>query len=43
MASFRNILVHDYLRLDRGIVYEIIIINNLKDIEHFIDITVEYI
>lgn len=42
MASFRNILVHDYLKLDRGIVYEIII-NNLKDIERFVDITAEYI
>jgi uncharacterized protein YutE (UPF0331/DUF86 family) len=42
MASFKNILVHDYLKLDRGIVYEIII-DNLKDIECFIDVTVEYI
>ena len=42
MASFRNILVHDYLKLDRGIVYNIIT-NNLKDIEHFIEITVEYL
>ena len=42
MASFRNILVHDYLKLDRGIVYEIII-NNLKDVELFVDIIAEYI
>lgn len=42
MASFRNILVHDYLKLDRGLVYNIIK-NNLKDIEQFIKITADYI
>ncbi|SFA81019.1 type VII toxin-antitoxin system HepT family RNase toxin [Clostridium frigidicarnis] len=35
MVSFRNILVHDYLKLDRGIVYDIIV-NNLGDIKSFI-------
>jgi uncharacterized protein YutE (UPF0331/DUF86 family) len=35
MAGFRNILVHDYMKLDRDIVYEIIV-NNLKDIEAFV-------
>ncbi|WP_279381239.1 HepT-like ribonuclease domain-containing protein [Clostridium pascui] len=24
MAGFRNILVHDYMKLDRGLVYDII-------------------
>jgi uncharacterized protein YutE (UPF0331/DUF86 family) len=42
MAGFRNILVHDYLRLDRAIVYDIVL-NNLKDIEKFIRIIVEYV
>lgn len=42
MAGFRNILVHDYIKLDREIVYNIIK-NNLKDIEKFRDIAVEYI
>lgn len=42
MASFRNILVHDYLKLDRGIVYDIIK-NNLKDFDEFIKIAVEYL
>ena len=42
MAGFRNILVHDYIKLDREVVYEIII-NNLKDIEDFIEIISEYI
>lgn len=42
MAGFRNILVHDYMRLDRGLVYEIIN-NNLKDIEEFIRVIIEYI
>ncbi|MEG0772833.1 HepT-like ribonuclease domain-containing protein [Clostridium sp.] len=35
MAGFRNILVHDYMKFDRNIVYHIIN-NNLKDIELFI-------
>lgn len=32
MASFRNILVHDYVKIDRGMVYKIIIgdLDNLK-------------
>ncbi|MBC2581686.1 type VII toxin-antitoxin system HepT family RNase toxin [Clostridium sp. DJ247] len=42
MASFRNILVHDYMKLDRGLVYEIIN-NNLKDIEEFVNVIIEYI
>ncbi|AKA69343.1 type VII toxin-antitoxin system HepT family RNase toxin [Clostridium scatologenes] len=42
MAGFRNILVHDYMKLDRGLVYDIIN-NNLKDIEAFVKIIVEYI
>lgn len=42
MASFRNILVHDYLKLDRTIVYDVIK-NNLCDIELFIKIISEYI
>ncbi|KOA21323.1 hypothetical protein CLHOM_02500 [Clostridium homopropionicum DSM 5847] len=42
MAGFRNILVHDYLKLDRAIVYDIVL-NNLKDIEQFVKIIVEYI
>ncbi|MEG1255409.1 DUF86 domain-containing protein [Clostridium sp.] len=42
MAGFRNILVHDYMKLDRGIVYDIIN-NNLKDIEEFIIVAADYI
>ena len=42
MAGFRNILVHDYLKLDRAIVYDIVLYN-LKDIERFVKIIVEYI
>ena len=42
MAGFRNILVHDYIRLDREAVYNIII-NNLKDIEDFMKVVSEYI
>lgn len=42
MAGFRNILVHDYLKLNRGMVYEIIL-NNLGDIEKFVSIISEYI
>lgn len=34
MASFRNILVHDYLKLDRGTVYDIIT-GNLADLKSF--------
>lgn len=42
MAGFRNILVHDYLKLNRGMVYEIIL-NNLGYIEKFVSIITEYI
>ena len=42
MAGFRNILVHDYMKLDRVLVYDIIK-DNLNDIEDFIKIVVEYI
>ena len=42
MASFRNILVHDYIRLNRLAVYDIIN-NNLKDIEKFISIIATYL
>lgn len=42
MAGFRNILVHDYMKLDRIIVYKIIN-NNLKDIEKFIKIVSTYL
>ncbi|WP_160674467.1 DUF86 domain-containing protein [Clostridium sp. C8-1-8] len=42
MAGFRNILVHDYVSLDREMVYDIII-NHLKDIESFMKIISEYI
>ncbi|QCX34347.1 DUF86 domain-containing protein [Caloramator sp. E03] len=41
MAGLRNILVHDYI-LNKRIVYEIIK-NNLKDIEDFVNIIIEYI
>ena len=42
MAGFRNILVYDYMKLDRGLVYDVIN-NNSNDIEDFIKIVVEYI
>lgn len=42
MASFRNILVHDYLKLDREIVYDIVL-NNLNDIITFANIIKDYI
>lgn len=42
MAQFRNILVHDYIKLDRGMVYDIVL-NNLVDIENFIKVAVNYI
>ncbi len=42
MAGLRNILVHDYMKLDRIIVYKIIN-NNLKDIETFIKIVSTYL
>ncbi|MFW6035843.1 MAG: type VII toxin-antitoxin system HepT family RNase toxin [Halothermotrichaceae bacterium] len=42
MAGFRNILVHDYLSLDRELEYEIIL-NNINDIKEFIKIVVKYI
>ncbi len=42
MAGFRNILVHDYAKINREMVYEIIL-NNLNDFEEFIDTISEYI
>lgn len=42
MAGFRNILVHDYIDLDREIVYDILK-NNLKDMENFRDIVLNYV
>ncbi|MDD3841037.1 MAG: DUF86 domain-containing protein [Clostridia bacterium] len=42
MAGFRNILVHDYVKLNRQTVYNIVK-NNLKDIESFRDIVAEYV
>jgi len=42
MAGFRNILVHDYAKINREMVYEIIR-NNLNDFEEFIDTISEYI
>lgn len=42
MAGFRNILVHDYMKLNRSIVYDIIL-NNLSDIKKFVSIIAEYI
>lgn len=42
MAGFRNILVHDYLKLDKGIVHNIIN-NNLQDLEKFVNIVIEYV
>ena len=42
MAGFRNILVHDYLDLDRKLEYKIII-NNINDIQQFMKIVVKYI
>ena len=42
MAGFRNILVHDYINLDREIVYDILN-NNLKDMEDFRNIAIEYV
>lgn len=42
MASFRNILVHDYVRLDRFMVYNIIK-SDLKDLELFMKTVVNWI
>ena len=42
MAGFRNILVHDYMKLDRGLVYDIVKYN-LIDIEKFIKIIIEFV
>lgn len=42
MVSFRNILVHDYLKLDRGIVYDIVM-NNLGDIKSFVKVVKDFI
>lgn len=37
MAGFRNILVHGYMKLDRGMVYDIINYN-LTDLEDFLKV-----
>ena len=42
MAGFRNILVHDYLKLNRGMVFDIVL-NNLDDIRKFAKIIVDYL
>ncbi len=42
MAQFRNILVRDYMKLDRGIVYGIVI-NNLNDLQEFVVNVSDYI
>lgn len=42
MAGFRNILVHDYLDLDREIEFKIIK-DNIKDIREFMKIILNYI
>jgi len=42
MAGFRNILVHDYLDLNRELEYEIIK-NNIVDIKEFMRVVLEYL
>lgn len=42
MVSFRNILVHDYLKLDRGIVYDIVM-DRLGDIKSFVKVIKDFI
>lgn len=42
MAQFRNILVHDYIKLDKEIVYDVVT-NNTKDLKTFIDVISDYI
>jgi len=42
MAQFRNILVHDYIKLNRKMVYNIVL-NNLTDLESFIKTVGDYI
>lgn len=42
MAGFRNILVHDYLDLDRELEYEIIK-NNIDDIKEFMRVVLKYL
>lgn len=42
IAGFRNILVHDYLDLDRELEYEIIK-NNIKDIKEFMKVVLKYL
>lgn len=41
MASFRNILVHDYVKIDRGVVYKIIT-EDIKDLKLYMKETVRY-
>ncbi len=40
MASFRNIIAHDYDKMDYGIVYDIIQ-NKLADIQEFLEVVTE--
>ena len=42
MAGFRNILVHDYLDLNRELEYEIIK-NSIKDIKEFMRVMLKYL
>ncbi len=42
MIGFRNILVHDYLELDRGIVYEILQ-HHLDDLKQVRDVFVQFL
>ena len=42
MAGFRNILVHDYLDLDRELEYEIIK-NNIDDIKEFMRVVLDFL
>lgn len=42
MAGFRNILVHDYLTLDRELEYEIIQ-NSIADLRKYMEIIAEHI
>ncbi len=42
MAGFRNILVHDYLDLDRELEYKIIK-NNIDDIKEFMQVVLKYL
>lgn len=41
MASFRNVLVHDYIRIDRPTVYKIII-EDIGDLKSFMKEIIDY-